>query len=143
MMKEIVLTGSATSRCPKCDYDLRGLTKPRCPECGKAFSSGELAEYADRRWAPQRFFRALILATIPWFIAYALFDVIHGTVDRAEINWMTLPFLVFPLQLFLATAAAAALEASSKRSIKRSGARLTIIVWILILGHMIITAWTL
>ena len=23
------------SRCRKCDYILRGLTKPRCPECGE------------------------------------------------------------------------------------------------------------
>ena len=22
-------------RCPKCDYDLKGLTEPRCPECGQ------------------------------------------------------------------------------------------------------------
>lgn len=92
---------------------------------------------------PQRFFRTLILATIPWFIAYAFFEAIPDTADRVEINWMTFPFHVFPLQLFLATAAAGALEASSKRPIKRAGARLTIIVWILILGHIVITAWTL
>lgn len=24
-------------RCPLCDYDLRGLTEPRCPECGYRF----------------------------------------------------------------------------------------------------------
>lgn len=24
-------------RCPKCDYDLTGLTKRRCPECGHIF----------------------------------------------------------------------------------------------------------
>ena len=143
MVKEIVSTGSATSRCPECDYDLRGLTEPRCPECGKAFSSREVAEYADRRWPPQRFFRALILATIPWFIAYFFLDVIHDTTDRAEISWLTLPILAIPIQLILATTAAAALEASSTRPMKRLGAVLAIIVWILILGHMMITVWTL
>ena len=143
MVKEVVSTGSATSRCPECDYDLRGLTEPRCPECGKAFSSRKVAEYADRRWPPQRFFRAIIVATIPWFIAYFFFDAIHDTLDRAEINWMTLPFLVIPIQLVLATTAVSALEASSTRAVKRFGAVLAIIVWILILGHMIITAWTL
>lgn len=142
-MKEVVSTGSATSRCPKCDYDLRGLTGQRCPECGQAFSSREVAEYADRRWPPQRLFRTLILATIPWFSAYWFFDALHDTADRAKLNWMTLPFLVIPIQLILATTAAASLEASSTRPMKRIGAVLTIIVWILILGHIVITAWTL
>ena len=85
----------------------------------------------------------LILATIPWFIAYFFLDVIHDTTDRAEISWMTLPFLAIPIQLILATTAAAALEASSTRTMKRLGAVLAIIVWILILGHILITAWTL
>ena len=26
-----------TIRCPLCDYDLRGLIEPRCPECGYQF----------------------------------------------------------------------------------------------------------
>lgn len=142
-MKEVVSTGSATSRCPKCDYDLRGLTGQRCPECGKTFSSREVAEYADRRWPPQRFFRTLILATIPWFVAYFFFDVIHDTLDRVKINWLTGPFLALPLQLILAMTAVGALEASSMRPMKRLGAGLTIIVWVLILGHIVITAWTL
>ncbi len=28
--------------CPKCDYLLRGLTVPRCPECGRDFDRGRL-----------------------------------------------------------------------------------------------------
>jgi hypothetical protein len=28
--------------CPLCDYNLRGLTEPRCPECGHAFDWDEL-----------------------------------------------------------------------------------------------------
>ena len=28
-----------SGRCPGCDYDLRGLSEPRCPECGRAFDS--------------------------------------------------------------------------------------------------------
>ena len=38
--------------CPLCDYNLRGLTEPRCPECGFAFSWAELLdERRDRhRW---------------------------------------------------------------------------------------------
>lgn len=28
-------------RCPTCDYDLRGTTEPRCPECGERFTVEE------------------------------------------------------------------------------------------------------
>jgi hypothetical protein len=30
--------------CPLCDYDLRGLSQPRCPECGYAFDWRELLD---------------------------------------------------------------------------------------------------
>ena len=29
------LTGSSETRCRKCQYILRGITEPRCPECGE------------------------------------------------------------------------------------------------------------
>ena len=32
----------ADLRCPLCDYDLRGLVDPRCPECGYGAESWEL-----------------------------------------------------------------------------------------------------
>ena len=142
-MKEVVSTGQATNCCPKCDYDLRGLTEPRCPECGEAFSLQEVAAYAEQRWLPQRLFRTLILATVPWFIAYIFVDAIHDTLDRTKVNWLTLPFLAFPLQFIMAMMAFGALEASSSRAMKKFGAGLTIIVWFLVLGHIVITAWTL
>ena len=34
--------------CPLCDYDLRGLTEARCPECGYAFTWEELRDPARR-----------------------------------------------------------------------------------------------
>ena len=43
---------SATSgdvRCPLCDYDLRGLSEPRCPECGYRFTWAELSDPARKR----------------------------------------------------------------------------------------------
>ena len=40
---------AADLACPLCGYNLRGLTKPRCPECGFAFTWRELLdEQADR-----------------------------------------------------------------------------------------------
>ncbi|MDB5326309.1 MAG: hypothetical protein JWM57_1878 [Phycisphaerales bacterium] len=35
--------------CPVCDYALRGLPEPRCPECGYAFEWDELREQARRK----------------------------------------------------------------------------------------------
>jgi hypothetical protein len=35
--------------CPLCDYDLRGLTEPRCPECGYRFVWDDLTDPARRR----------------------------------------------------------------------------------------------
>src|SRR5262249_35041610 len=35
--------------CPLCDYNLRGLTDPRCPECGTHFDWPELLDPAKRK----------------------------------------------------------------------------------------------
>jgi len=35
-------------RCPLCDYDLRGLSDPRCPECGYRFTWPEVLDPARR-----------------------------------------------------------------------------------------------
>ena len=35
--------------CPVCDYSLRALPEPRCPECGYAFEWAELAEQARQK----------------------------------------------------------------------------------------------
>ena len=35
--------------CPLCDYDLRGLIDPRCPECGYTFEWADLRDPARRR----------------------------------------------------------------------------------------------
>jgi len=137
-------TVPAGHHCPKCDYDLRGLTESRCPECGSAFSTPQIAAYKDQRWPPERFFRWLLLATILWGIAYVFVDVIHETRNRVKSFWVTIPLLVaIPLQVFIAIVARQNLEASSTRSKKRSGAALVVILWILILGHIAITVGTL
>jgi len=35
-------------RCPLCDYNLRGLSEPRCPECGYAFAWDEILDPTRR-----------------------------------------------------------------------------------------------
>src|SRR5262245_24135568 len=34
--------------CPLCDYNLRGLTEPRCPECGHKFEWDDVRD--EHRW---------------------------------------------------------------------------------------------
>lgn len=36
-------------RCPLCDYDVRGLPEPRCPECGHRFEWEEVTDPEKRR----------------------------------------------------------------------------------------------
>ncbi len=43
---------SASPRCPRCGYDLRGAAAFRCPECGHAYSADELARGDLRLNAP-------------------------------------------------------------------------------------------
>ncbi len=53
-------------RCPRCDYNLRGLIDPRCPECGLRFRWLELVHSRYRRHPylfehhPEREFRAFL-----------------------------------------------------------------------------------
>ncbi|HYE20540.1 MAG TPA: hypothetical protein VEA69_18980 [Tepidisphaeraceae bacterium] len=48
--------GAAVSvRCPACGYDLRGQREARCPECGAAFSIGELLEKQPGREMKREF----------------------------------------------------------------------------------------
>jgi hypothetical protein len=52
----VEVPGSADEHlaCPLCDYDLRGLTEARCPECGYAFDWAELRD-PTRRLHPYLF----------------------------------------------------------------------------------------
>lgn len=47
-------TIAETIRCPLCEYDLRGLSEPRCPECGHEFDWREILS-ADHRPHPYLF----------------------------------------------------------------------------------------
>lgn len=44
----IDISTDASVLCPLCEYDLRGLTEPRCPECGYRFTWEELNDPALR-----------------------------------------------------------------------------------------------
>jgi len=73
--KAPIPTPAADVRCPLCDYDLRGLAEPRCPECGFRFEWADLTDPARRvhrylfEHHPQRnvwsFFRTVFAGFVP------------------------------------------------------------------------------
>ena len=68
-------------RCPECEYNLTGLTRPRCPECGTTFDWDEVRQAAAnrpliaferaRRWRklPAFFVTWATILFAPWIFA--------------------------------------------------------------------------
>ena len=97
---------SQTVRCPLCEYDLRGLAEPRCPECGYQFTWPELLD-ADRRAKlfvfehaiahhRRAFIRTSLAGWWPWLFWRRLQpqDPIDG--DRLRLYGLISSFLFFP-----------------------------------------------
>ena len=68
--------------CPLCDYDLRGLTEPRCPECGYRFTWEELRD-------PRRRLHPYLFEHHPERNASSFFQTLIGGLGPAEF-WSTL-----------------------------------------------------
>jgi hypothetical protein len=92
--------------CPLCEYDLRGLAEPRCPECGYAFTWPDVLD-PDRRLHPYLFehhpernawsFRRTILGTLrPRRFWSALRPAQPGRARRLVTYWLlaALPLLL-------------------------------------------------
>ncbi len=68
--------------CPRCEYNLRGLTVPRCPECGLTFEWNEVPEFkkaADNK--PDANLKiavivALLLFSIPMTFTFPSFFIV-------------------------------------------------------------------
>lgn len=70
-----------TPQCPRCGYNLTGLTTARCPECGQAFAWRDVWDDAARtpriafersggwRKVPALFLTALCVIFLPWVFA--------------------------------------------------------------------------
>ena len=69
MMAEIPIAQPVTIPCPTCEYDLRGLTNSRCPECGSEFESFEAMVQASLHA------RRLFVRVIKWRQRLAIFTL--------------------------------------------------------------------
>ena len=56
--------------CPACDYDLRGQTDPRCPECGRTFAS--IDELRALALDVKRVFNRVLVWRLKFAFAYLL-----------------------------------------------------------------------
>ncbi len=77
------------ARCPRCEYVLRGLTDPICPECGERFT---LQQLVNNRYAPK-----LHVATGFGFLASSI--ILGATVILAP-----LAFIYFAIAIWWAAA---------------------------------------
>jgi len=103
--------------CPLCEYDLRGLEEPRCPECGYRFTWAELNDPALRlhpyafEHHPERnvsSFRQTLLGGLrPWRFWRTLFPTQPSQPRRLFVYWILAAMTMFaPLALQYARQAA-------------------------------------
>ena len=103
--------------CPLCQYDLRGLEEPRCPECGYRFTWAELNDPALRlhpyafEHHPERntssFHQTLLGGLRPWRFWRTLFPTQPSRPRRLILYWIIAAMTMFaPLALQYARQAA-------------------------------------
>ena len=105
---------SADLACPMCEYDLRGLPEPRCPECGYAFDWADLLDPTRRKHKylfehhPQHniwsFCRTAVGGLVPWRFWRSLRPEQPSNVRRLIVYWLitTAGMFILPLGLFAA-----------------------------------------
>jgi hypothetical protein len=112
--------------CPMCEYNLRGLTEPRCPECGYRF---DWAELRDARRRPHRylfehhpeanvksFWKTAWGGLRPWRFWKELHPAMPSRPGRLTAYWLIAMLLGFGAVLGWAIPAAIALASSAKQA---------------------------
>lgn len=84
--------------CPMCDYNLRGLTEPRCPECGFTFDWPDLLDPKRRKHKylfehhPERnvwsFLRTAVGGLVPWKFWRSLRPEQPSNLRRLVLYWL-------------------------------------------------------
>jgi hypothetical protein len=112
-------------QCPLCDYNLRGLVEPRCPECGCTFAWGDVLD-PSRRVHPylfehQRrrrivpFFKTLAMGVVPWRFWSDLHATHQPRMKRLILYWVLSVALVPVWQAALFSWAAGSVALSMHR----------------------------
>ncbi len=102
--------------CPHCGYDVRGITQPVCPECGRGFDVDAVRARVLRYWPHRR--RYLWLSALPaaWLLVFiAALNMFADVLERFDRPYATALLMVLPLQLVATTAAFAAVRLRSYR----------------------------
>jgi hypothetical protein len=119
--------------CPLCDYNLRGLSEPRCPECGHRFEWRDftdperrrhpyLFEHSRPRGRLRSFVRTLLASARPRRFWLTLRPTQPSYAARLLLYWL-LANLLLPLAvvaLFVSTALANVPEQMRQRQARRS-----------------------
>lgn len=71
-------------KCPNCGYDCRGLTKPRCPECGERVTFAQLKREAKARQSKKLEYKLYIVPA--WMAGVGLFILIVMALALAGSN---------------------------------------------------------
>ncbi len=87
------------ARCPLCDYNLRGLSRPTCPECGQELKLDvRLAEPYLAAWVT--LVVALSLAAGPGAM-FILMSVMHGPPGGPWYRVLIMPYAVAAIPLLI------------------------------------------
>jgi hypothetical protein len=125
------LAGDLVLGCPLCDYNLRGLTDPRCPECGYQFQWRDLTDPARRvhpyifEQHPNRniwsFIRTAIGGLRPWKFWSSLRPDQTSRPRRMIVYWF-ISMVITLLLMLTACAAMFARETAEYNAFARSNA---------------------
>jgi hypothetical protein len=95
--------------CPMCDYNLRGLTDPRCPECGYTFEWPDLLDPTRRKHKylfehhPERnvwsFMRTAVGGLLPWRFWRSLRPEQPSNLRRLIVYWLITACGVFTIHV--------------------------------------------
>jgi rubredoxin len=98
-------------RCPMCEYDLRGLREPRCPECGYTFRWQEIIDRTRRRHDylfehhPENNIRAFIKTLVGGLVPWRFWTNLHPT-QRPDLRRLWLYRSIIMALVWLPVAAA-------------------------------------